>query len=231
MTSADHIIKSYDEELASLTDNLRRMGDMARLQFLHALDALHQRDADAARRIINADDAIDDLEHAIGEDVVRLLALRAPMAGDLRRIFAALRVAGDLERIGDCATGVARRVPLLPATVPDAFLRALERLGIRAAGAVDGVLDAWARGDADLARRVWRGDRELDDAYTSVFRELLTYMMEDPRQIGACTQLLFMAKNIERIGDHATNIAESTWFAATGGRLTAAVAGEGSPAS
>ncbi len=226
MPPTEHIIKRYDEELAHLMDELRRMGDMARLQLLHALNALQRRDVDAARRIVEADDAIDDLEHAIGEDVVRLLALRAPMAGDLRQVFAALRVAGDLERIGDCATGMARRVPRLPANVPDAFLHALERLGTQAAQAVDAVLDAWARGDAGLALRVWRGDRQLDDAYTSVFRELLTYMMEDPRQIGACTQLLFMAKNIERIGDHATNIAESTWFTATGERLTAAVAEE-----
>lgn len=224
MPPTDHIIKRYDEELAHLMDELRRMGDMARLQLLHALNALQHHDVDAARRIVEADDAIDDMEHAIGEDVVRLLALRAPMAGDLRQVFAALRVAGDLERIGDCATGMARRVSRLPATVPDAFLHALERLGTQAAQAVDAVLDAWARGDARLALRVWRDDQQLDDAYTSVFRELLTYMMEDPRQVGACTQLLFMAKNIERIGDHATNIAESTWFTTTGERLTAAVA-------
>lgn len=220
MTSR-HIIQSYDGELAHLMDGIQHMGAMVKRQLRHLIDALERRDADAARHIIDADDAIDDLEHVIGEDVVRLLALRAPMAGDLRRVFAALRIAGDLERIGDCTVGMARRIDRLPAHVPDTCMAALTHLHALASTAVADVLCAWRDANTGQAWKVWHADQPLDMAYTHYFSRLLSLMMQDPRQINACTQFLFMAKNIERIGDHATNIAENVWFTVTGERLTA----------
>jgi phosphate transport system protein len=157
-------------------------------------------------------DAIDALEQEISHDVVRLLALRAPMAGDLRNVFAALRIASDIERIGDYAANVAKRSIPLSMVAPVAPTSGLGLLAKLAAAEVRDVLAAYAAQDAERGYQVWKRDAELDEAYTGYFRQLLTYMMEDPRNITPCTHLLFMAKNIERIGDHATNIAENLWY-------------------
>jgi phosphate transport system protein len=208
----NHIIKSYDSELSRLTGEIVRMGELAVLQLEAAIDVLERRDERAARHVVGNDDAIDVMERDIGHDVVRLLALRAPMAGDLRNVYAALRIASDIERIGDYAANVAKRsIPLsmLAPVQPVGGLRQLARL---AAGEVREVLAAYGERDAERAHKVWEDDVVLDEAYTGYFRQLLTYMMEDPRNITPCTHLLFMAKNIERIGDHATNIAENVWF-------------------
>lgn len=212
----DHIIKSYDEELSRLTGEIARMGELAVLQLEAAIDVVERRDERAAQRVVENDDAIDQMEHDINHDVMRLLALRAPMARDLREVFAALRIASDIERVGDYATNVAKRsIPLsMVAPVPPA--RGLERLAELAADAMRKVIAAYCDGDAEAAHEVWKDDVKLDEAYTGLFRELLTYMMEDPRSISSCTHLLFMAKNIERIGDHATNIAENIWFVIEG---------------
>ena len=215
-TGKEHIIKSYDGELTRLTGEIVRMGELSISQLEAAIDVIDRRDERAAQRVVGNDDAIDQLEQEISHDVVRLLALRAPMAGDLRNVFAALRIAADIERIGDYAANVAKRSIPLSMVAPVAPTAGLSYLAELAATEVRDVLLAYRDQDAEKAYQVWKDDAELDDAYTGFFRQLLTYMMEDPRNITPCTLLLFMAKNIERIGDHATNIAENVWFQVTG---------------
>jgi phosphate transport system protein len=215
-SSKEHIIKSYDDELTRLTGEIVRMGELSVSQLEAALDVVERRDERAAQRVVSNDDAIDQLEQEISHDVVRLLALRAPMAGDLRNVFAALRIAADIERIGDYAANVAKRSIPLSMVAPVGPVGGLEHLADLAANEVREVLQAYRDRDAERAYQVWKDDVVLDEAYTGYFRQLLTYMMEDPRNITPCTHLLFMAKNIERIGDHATNIAENVWFQVTG---------------
>ena len=215
-TGKEHIIKSYDGELTRLTGEIVRMGELSVSQLEAAIDVIDRRDERAAQRVVGNDDAIDQLEQEISHVVVRLLALRAPMAGDLRNVFAALRIAADIERIGDYAANVAKRSIPLSMVAPVAPTAGLGYLAELAATEVRDVLLAYRDQNAEKAYQVWKDDAELDDAYTGYFRQLLTYMMEDPRNITPCTHLLFMAKNIERIGDHATNIAENVWFQVTG---------------
>ena len=207
----EHIVKSYDEEQRRLLDEILRMGGMAAAQLEAALDVVERRDDKAAERIIGNDEAIDTLEHEVSQDVMKL-ALRGPMARDLREILAALRIASDIERIGDYAANVAKRSMALNLSPPLPHTRGLSALGVLAVQQVRDVVAAYRDGDAAAAQRVRDSDAELDAQYTGLFRELLTYMMEDARSITPCTHLLFMAKNIERIGDHATNIAENVWF-------------------
>jgi phosphate transport system protein len=208
----EHIVKSFDSELARLYGEIDRMGKTALAQLDAAVDVLVRRDSQAAQRVVANDEAIDQLEHEVSHDVLRLLALRQPMARDLREVYGALRIASDIERIGDYAANVAKRSIVLNASAPVALAHGLPALAATAKALVRDALDAFARRDADLALAVRERDAELDLQYTSLFRELLTYMVEDPRNITSCAHLLFMAKNIERIGDHATNIAESAWF-------------------
>ncbi len=212
MSGSEHIIKSYDSELTRLTGEIVRMGELSVTQLESAIDVMDRRDERAAQRVVANDEAIDQLEQEVSHDVMRLLALRAPMAGDLRNVFAALRIAADIERIGDYAANVAKRSIPLSMVAPVSPAKGLDYLAKLAAAEVRDVLVAYRDQDAERAYQVWKSDAELDEAYTGYFRQLLTYMMEDPRNITPCTHLLFMAKNIERIGDHATNIAESVWF-------------------
>ena len=211
MNEHHHIVKSHDEEQAALQGLLLQMGELAALQLDAALDALACRDVDAAQQIILRDAEIDALERRVGHDVIRLIQ-RGPLALDLRIPLAALRVAADIERIGDLAANVAKRSQTLLQAPPLPQTRGLDTLGRLAARQTRDVLDAYARRDEAAALRVRERDAELDTLHTSLFRELLTWMMEDPRSITPCTHLLFMAKNLERIGDHATNIAENVWF-------------------
>ena len=210
-TLHDHIVKSYDEEQRRLLDEILRMGEMAAAQLEAALDVVERRDDKAAERIIANDDAIDAIEREVDHGVMRL-ALRGPMARDLRTILAALKVAADIERIGDYAANVAKRSMALNMSPPLPHTRGLAPLGRLAVQQVRDVLVAYRDNDAAGAQRVRARDAELDTLYTGLFRELLTYMMEDARAITPCTHLLFMAKNLERIGDHATNVAENVWF-------------------
>jgi phosphate transport system protein len=210
-TMHEHIVKSYDEEQKRLLDEILRMGAMAASQLEAALDVVERRDDKAAERIVANDEAIDAIEREIDHGVMKL-ALRGPLARDLRVILAALKVAADLERIGDYAANVAKRSTALNLAPPLPHTRGLAALGRLALEQVRDVLVAYRDNDADLAQRVRARDAELDTLYTGLFRELLTYMMEDARAITPCTHLLFMAKNLERIGDHATNIAENVWF-------------------
>lgn len=212
----DHIVKSYDAELARLTGELAAMGELAAAQLEAAMDALTSRDDDAAQRVIDRDDALDAREQESSHGGLRLLALRQPIARDLREILAALRIAADIERIGDYAANVAKRSLVLNESAPVPLAGGLAALSQLAAELMRGVLRAYRARDPELTHAVWRRDAELDALYTGLFRELLTFMIEDPRSITACTHLLFIAKNIERIGDHATNIAENVWFVARG---------------
>lgn len=207
----NHIVKSYDDEQRTLLDELIRMGQMSASQLEAALDVVERRDDRAAERVIANDDAIDALERQINHDVIHLIR-RGPLAGDLRVILAALRVASDIERIGDYAANIAKRSMALNLAPPLPHTRGLAALGRMAVQQVRDVLDAYVNRDGEAALRVRANDAELDTLYTGLFRELLTYMMEDARAITPCTHLLFMAKNLERIGDHATNIAENVWF-------------------
>jgi phosphate transport system protein len=218
----EHIIKSYDDELRRLNNTIMQMGGLAEGQLAAAIDAVIKRDSELAARVVAEDATVDQLEHEVDGLVVRLLALRQPMARDLREILAALRIAIDLERICDYAANVAKRSIVLnqsPAVKP---VYTLPRMVKLAEALIKDVLDAYVARDADKAMIVWVRDEELDEMYSSLFRELLTYMMEDPRNITACTHLLFMAKNVERIGDHATNIAETVYFLVNGTQLTQA---------
>ena len=207
----DHIVRSYDEEHTRLRDEILRMGNMAAAQLEAALDVVERRDDGAARRVIASDVAIGTLEKEISEYVLKL-ALRGPMARDLREILAALKVSSDIERIGDYAANVAKRSIALNQSPALPITRGLKGLVRIATRQLREVLVAYREGDAEAAQRIREGDAELDQMYTGLFRELLTYMMEDARAITPCTHLLFMAKNIERIGDHVTNIAENIWF-------------------
>ena len=215
-----HTVKSYDDELSQLTSKLLRMGGLAEAQLSLAIQAVVKRDTEAAGEVIRGDRIIDEHDAEVTAGVTRILALRQPMAVDLRVVVGALRLAIEIERIGDYASNIAKRAIALsqgPAVRP---LSAIPRMGTLVSAMIRDVLDALARRDADGAKLVWERDEEVDGLYNSLFRELLTYMLEDPRTITSCTHLLFIAKNIERIGDHATNIAEEIYFMVKGQRLT-----------
>jgi phosphate transport system protein len=210
--AAEHIIKSYDEELGRLSKMIVEMGGLAESQLAAASEVVMQRDSDRAIRVVEGDAQVDQLERDLDNLAIRLLALRQPMARDLREIVAALKIASDLERICDYAANVAKRSIALAQTPPIQPVQSLPRMTRLALLLVKDVIDAYVARDADKAYAVWVRDEELDEMYASLFRVLLTYMMEDPRNIGPCTHLLFIAKNIERIGDHATNIAENVYY-------------------
>ena len=214
----EHIVKSYDEEQRRLVGEIMHMGGIAVAQLEAALDVVERRDDRAAQRIIANDVEIDKLEASISHDVMQL-ALRGPMARDLREILAGLRIPADIERIGDYAANVAKRSIALNVSPPVPHTASLRALGKLAARQVEDVLQAYSDGDADRALRVRARDAELDAQYTALFRELLTYMMEDPRNISFCIHLMFCAKNIERIGDHATNIAETVFYMIEGQQI------------
>lgn len=212
----EHIVKSFDAELEKLNNVIAQMGGLAEAQLAEAIEALVRRDSEEAARIAAGDQQIDALERKVDALAVRLLVLRQPMATDLRAIIAALKISGLLERIGDYAKNVAKRTIALSQTPPMGPTNTVARMGGVVQEMIKNVLDAYVARDAEKAEDVRRRDAEVDALHTSLFRELLTYMMEDSRKITACTHLLFVAKNIERIGDHATNIAEAVLFMVRG---------------
>lgn len=218
--ASEHIIKSYDEELRRLDNTITQMGGLAESQLATAIEAVARRDSILATRAVEGDVEIDELDREVETLVVRLLALRQPLARDLRQIVASLKIAADLERIGDYAANVAKRSLALSLTPPVRPVHAIPRMGNFCQQMVKDILDAYVARDADRAMSVWLRDEELDEMYTSLFRELLTYMIEDPRNITACTHLLFMAKNLERVGDLTTNIGETIYFFVHGVPLT-----------
>jgi phosphate transport system protein len=211
-----HLVKSFDQELKRLRDMMSEMGGIVESQVALAAEAIMHRDAAAATRAVEADPSVDALERSIEQFVIRTLALRQPMAADLRQVVAALKITGDLERIGDYAANVAKRSVVLAQFQLPYSLAGLAHMAQLVQEQLKSIIDALGDGDADKAVEVWRSDRVVDDIYNALFRELITYMMEDPRNITPCTHLLFIAKNLERIGDHATNIAETVYYAVKG---------------
>lgn len=216
----EHIVKSYEDELNSLAAECVRMGGLTEAQVADAVSGVVKRNQELASSVVVRDDKLDEAERDIERKTIRLIALRQPVADDLRRAVAAMKVANNLERCGDLAKNIAKRTlviiesdPLTPLT------RSIERMGKLVLGRLSSVLDAYSRSDLERALAVWSQDDEVDEHYNSLFRELLTYMMGDPRTITACAHMLFVAKNLERIGDHATNIAEIVHYEITGAEM------------
>lgn len=214
MTENEHIVSSFTEDLTAISQKIAQMGGLAEEQLASSLEALAGRDQKLANKIISSDEVIDSLERDIEEQAVLLIAKRQPMAVDLRQVMVAIKISTDLERIGDLAKNIAKRTLAVQGEgpLPKRIVSGLKRIGALSQKQLQAVLNAYASMDADLAVQIWKNDEEVDSMYNSLFRELLTYMMEDPRNIGVCTHLLFGAKNIERIGDHATNIAENVYY-------------------
>jgi phosphate transport system protein len=209
---SDHIAKAYDNDISVLKTQLSEMGGLAEEQLANAIQALSRRDTAMADQVIRNDDKLDELERRIEEKAILTIAKRQPMALDLREIMVAIRVASDIERIGDLAKNTAKRTHAISEALPRKLSTGLARMGAMAQAQLKQVLDAYAERDDEKGLAVWRADEDLDALYNSIFRELLTYMMEDPRNISLCTHLLFGAKNLERIGDHTTNIAENIHY-------------------
>jgi phosphate transport system protein len=219
--ATEHIVRSYEEELALLDKKIAQMGGLAEHILGKSFDAIERRDPMLAELVVKSDKQIDTLEREIEDQVISMIARRQPMANDLRHVMAALRITGDLERIGDLAKNIAKRaLAIAHESHPKPLMTGLRHMGELALAQLKEVLDAYAERDADRALAVWRDDENIDAMYNSLFRELLTYMMEDPRNIGLSTHLLFGAKNIERVGDHTTNIAETVHFLVRGVNIT-----------
>jgi phosphate transport system protein len=211
----EHTIRSYDQELTELDNKISEMGGLAEHLLRDSFDALDRRDPVLADRVVSDDRRIDQLKRDIQDRAIAMIARWQPTADDLRLIMAATLITNDLERIGDLAKNIANRAHTIAAD-PAAVMTGLRNMGRLALQQLRDVLDAYTTRDAEKALKVWRSDAEIDAAYNSLFRELLTYMMEDHRNIGLSTHLLFGAKNIERVGDHATNIAETVHFLVRG---------------
>jgi phosphate transport system protein len=211
-----HTLKAFDEDIERLRALISQMGGLAEHAIGEAMRCLIRRDLDGALHVVQEDKKLDALEIETERHAVQLIALRAPMAGDLRDVVAALKISGVVERIGDYAKNIARRVPLLENVGKIEPISLLPEMARIATGMVHDVLDAFVERDAAAAVRVCERDQAVDDFYDSIFRTLLTHMMENPHNIGQSAHLLFVAKNLERVGDHATNIAEMVFYAATG---------------
>jgi phosphate transport system protein len=218
---SEHIAKAFDADLQELTRKVAEMGGLAEREFADAIKALTKRDVELAKRVVASDPAIDALQREIEEKAILTIARRQPMAVDLREVVATLRVANDLERIGDLAKNIGKRVSVLSGDFhPQKLIRGVEHMATLVLGQLKQVLDAYAGRDLASALSVWKSDEQVDALCTSLFRELLTYMMEDPRNITFCIHLMFCAKNIERAGDHATNIAETVHYMVEGRPIT-----------
>jgi phosphate transport system protein len=220
--SSNHIVRSFTEEINTLAQKIGRMGGHAEAILTDSVQALLRRDGDLAMRAIEADRRVDGLDAEIENEVVRMLALRQPVANDLRAVVSALKIAQSLERIADHAKNGAKRALIITQAPPMEQTRGILRLSEVARDMLRSVLDAYANGDKDAAVAVRDRDADLDRLYDGYFRECLTYMMEDSRHITPSTHLLFIAKNLERIGDHCTNIAENIYYIQTGERLGSA---------
>ena len=219
----EHTLKAFDEDLDRLRALISQMGGLAEHAIGEAMRCLTQRDLEGAKKIVEDDKKLDALEIETERRVVQLIALRAPMAGDLRDAVAALKISGVVERIGDYAKNIARRVPQLQNVGQIEPMSLLPEMARIATQMVHDVLDAFVNRDAEAAVQVAERDQAVDDFYDSIFRALLTFMMENPNNIGQSAHLLFVAKNVERVGDHATNIAEMVYYAATGRHIAEAL--------
>ena len=221
MIMTEHTAKAFDVDLQELNKNVAQMGGLAEKAIADSVDALVRLDTTLAEHVVRVDRSIDALQREIEEKAILTIARRQPMAIDLREIVSALRVSNDLERIGDLAKNIAKRVTELNSEFrPQKLIRGLEHMAALALAQLKQVLDAYAGRELAKALDVWRRDKEVDAMCTSLFRELLTYMMEDPRNITFCIHLMFSAKNIERMGDHTTNIAETVHYMIEGRTIT-----------
>jgi len=213
----EHTLKFFGEELAQLKAEVARMGGLVEAQVADAVGAVADRDVDLAQTVIGRDDKVDALQREIEKKAIRMIALRQPVAQDLRRTVGAMKLSLNLERAGDYAKNIAKRALVVTESDPMTPLtRSVERMGKLVVMRMKDALDAYSSGDLDRAVAVWKNDEEVDEHYNSLFRELLTYMMSDPRTISACAHLLFVAKNLERIGDYATSVAEIIHYEITG---------------
>jgi phosphate transport system protein len=220
-TRVDHTSKAFDTDLQDITRKVAEMGGLTERQIADSVQALVDRDVELGERVISVDPTIDALQREIEDKVILTIARRQPMAIDLRECVSALRVCNDLERIGDHAKHIGKRVVALDGDFyPQKLIRGVEHMSALVLGQLKQVLDAYASRDLQSALAVWNGDEEVDAMCVSLFRELLTYMMEDPRNITFCMHLMFCAKDIERMGDHATNIAETVYFMIEGRPIT-----------
>jgi phosphate transport system protein len=211
--SDHHTVRAFDSDLQEIVRKVAEMGGLAEKQITDAIHALLDRDTELAEHVIATDPAIDAMQHEIAQKAVLTIARRQPMAVDLREIVAAMRVCNDLERIGDHAKHIGKRVVALGEDLyPQTFALGVENMADLVLSLLKQVLDAYASHDVQAALAVWKGDEEVDALCKSLFRELLTYVMEDPRNITFCMHLMFCAKDIERMGDHATNIAETVYY-------------------
>jgi phosphate transport system protein len=219
-TMTEHTVSAFDAELKDLQRTIAEMGGIAERMLSDAVEALARQDTRLAQKIVATDQRLDALQREIEEMAIHTIARRQPMAVDLRDVIATIRIANDLERVGDLVKNMAKRIMAMENNFPpQKLLVGLNGITMLALQQFKTVIDAYTARDAMAALSVWQRDGEIDNLYNSLFRELLTYMMEDPRNIGFCTQLLFSAKNIERIGDHATNIAETVYYLVTGENL------------
>lgn len=216
----EHIVSSFDQELTEIDRLIRRMAELSASMIEAATASLLNADTAAAQRVISDDVIMDERQRELDDRAITLIAKRQPMAQDLRSVVAAIRMAADLERIGDLAKNVAKRVGAVgQAASPKALSHSLDTMTVMVVAQLRGITRAYVERDPDTLVTLRAEDRNIDVQYTAIFRELLTYMMEDPRHITACTHLLFCAKNLERIGDHATNIAENAYYVITGAQL------------
>ncbi|HOB14155.1 MAG TPA: phosphate signaling complex protein PhoU [Novosphingobium sp.] len=213
---AEHIVKAFDTEIGQLRGLIAEMGGMAEVSIRDAVTALERGDEALAQSVVGGDAKLDALEAEVDRMAVRIIALRAPMADDLRDVIAALKISGVVERIGDYAKNIAKRVDHVESRAKLGPLTLIPAMADIAQGMVRDVLNAYAARDAELAVEVIKRDEKLDNFYDSLFRNLVSHMMENPATISSAAQLLFVARNLERIGDHATNVAEMVYFAATG---------------
>jgi phosphate transport system protein len=214
---SEHTLKFFGDELTQLKAEVTRMGGLVEAQVEDCIECIARRDVHLAQTVVGRDSKIDDLQRDIEKKAIRLIALRQPVAQDLRRTVSALKMSWNLERTGDQAKSIAKRALVLADAEPISPLtRAVERMGKLVSSRLKEAIDAYTNADLDAALAVWGADEDVDEHYNSLFRELLTYMMSDPRTIGSCAHLLFIGKNLERIGDHATNIAEILHYEATG---------------
>jgi phosphate transport system protein len=214
-----HIMSAFDEDLVQIQAKISEMGGLAEEVLSKALKSVQDRDATLAREVIERDQAIDAMEHQIEESVVRVIARRQPVAEDLRILIAAMKIASTLERIGDLAKNIAKRAIPLSSARPVKLTSSIVRMGRETLTQLSDVLNAHAGRDVDLAVQIWNQDVEIDEMYNAIFREVVTYMVEDSRLIGVGSQLMFIAKNLERIGDHTTHISEMIYYIVKGQSL------------
>lgn len=215
----EHTVRSFSADLDELSGDISRMGGLAEDVLSDAIQAISTRDSRLADSVVLRDPQIDALQVDVERKILKILALRQPLAKDLRMTVSAMKIASELERIGDLAKNIAKRAKVIDQLEPENALKGVARMGRLVVAQLKRVLDAYSAMETDAAAKVWTRDEEVDGHYNSLFRELLTYMMEDPRTISACAHLLFVAKNLERVGDHCTNIAEEVHFLVTGDTL------------